>query len=86
MGFYAMSFMGIAPFGSLLAGAIADRAGVPWTITIGGAACVLTSLVFASRLAVLRRHMHPLYMKMGIIPGPSDNGAPLDVPPQEFRI
>ena len=84
MGFYAMSFMGIAPFGALLAGGIADVVVVPWTVTVGGIASVLTGAVFASRLPALRKHVHPIYVKMGIVP--ADNDAGLTVPPQEFRM
>jgi MFS family permease len=39
--FYAMSFMGMMPWGSLLLGAIASRIGVADAVTIGGAVCVL---------------------------------------------
>ncbi len=34
MSFYAMAFMGMMPFGSLLAGAVASRIGAPWTVVV----------------------------------------------------
>lgn len=40
MSFYAMAFMGTAPFGSLFAGAVAKVVGAPLTLAIGGAAVV----------------------------------------------
>ena len=36
MSFYAMAFMGVAPFGSLLAGSLANLVGVTNAIVIGG--------------------------------------------------
>ena len=38
MSFYSMSFMGMAPFGGLLAGALAHRIGAPRTVTLSGVA------------------------------------------------
>src|SRR5713101_2612297 len=37
MSFYAMAFMGMAPFGSLLAGSLASKIGVPATLSVNGA-------------------------------------------------
>lgn len=68
MSFYAMSFTGMMPFGSLLAGSLAGKMGAPATVLIGGAACLLGAAFFAHRLPVLRKIVHPIYEKMGIIP------------------
>ena len=68
MSFYAMSFMGMAPLGSLLAGSLASRIGAPYTLLIGGSFCVLGSLLFARKIPVLRKAIRPIYVKMGIIP------------------
>ena len=46
MSFYVVSFMGMAPFGSLLAGSMAGAIGVSNTIFIGGAACILSAIFF----------------------------------------
>jgi len=51
MSFYMMAFMGPAPFGSLLAGASAERFGAPMTLTIGGILCILGAIAFASKLS-----------------------------------
>jgi MFS family permease len=40
MSLYAMAFMGMMPFGSLIAGALASRIGAPNALLISGAACV----------------------------------------------
>ena len=44
--FYVVSFMGMAPFGSLLAGSVAGFIGVPDTIFIGGIVCILGAIFF----------------------------------------
>jgi MFS family permease len=53
MAVYSMTFMGMAPFGSLLAGALADRLGVSMTVAVGGGVCIVGALVFWSRLPTL---------------------------------
>jgi MFS family permease len=68
MSFYTMAFMGTAPFGSLLAGSVADRIGAPHTLLFGGIGCVLGALWFAQSLPALRRDVRPIYVKIGILP------------------
>lgn len=46
MSFYVVSFAGMAPFGSLLAGFMAGMLGVPATICIGGLVCILGAFLF----------------------------------------
>jgi hypothetical protein len=67
-----MSFQGLAPFGSLGAGAMAAKIGAPLTITIGGAACIAGAAWFAMRLPELRRVIRPIYAELGILPRPAD--------------
>ena len=68
MALYAMAFIGMAPFGSLLAGVIASRVGAPATVAGGGALCVLGALTFRSKLPALREHIIPIYVERGILP------------------
>jgi len=68
MGFYTMAIMGTAPFGSLLAGALAKTIGTPATIFTGGAACLLGAVLFYRKLPELKQLVKPVYVKMGIIP------------------
>ncbi len=68
MSFYTMAFMGTAPFGSLLAGSVAERIGAPHTLLFGGVGCVLGALWFARALPALRRDVRPIYVKIGILP------------------
>ena len=50
MGLYATMFLGSAPFGSLLAGFIADHAGAPAAVMVGGVACVLGAALVGLRI------------------------------------
>jgi MFS family permease len=68
MSFYAMAFLGVAPFGSLLAGTLASRIGATNTLIIGSATCMFAAVVFSTKLPALRKAIHPIYRKMGIIP------------------
>jgi MFS family permease len=60
MSFFSMSLMGMAPFGSLIAGAVARSIGAPKTLAIGGAICLLGAAVFSLRLSDLRNQAMPL--------------------------
>ena len=68
MAYYSMAFVGVAPFGSLAAGAIAAKVGAPWTILGGGTLCLGGAAWFAWRLPSLRRVVHPIYAELGILP------------------
>jgi MFS family permease len=54
MSLYSMMFMGMAPIGALLGGALADRIGAPVTLAIGGVACIGGAILFGIRLPNLR--------------------------------
>ena len=86
MSFFTMSFMGMTPVGSLLAGAAADRIGVRDTLLAGGTACLIGGLLFALNLKSLRKFVRPIYTRMGIIPQVASGmqtAAELTVPPEE---
>ena len=82
MSYYTMAFMGMAPFGSLLAGTMAHAipstpvwiftgmvlTGAQWTVIINGLVVVLGAAWFATRLPALRVVVRPIYREMGIIP------------------
>ncbi len=68
MSFYAMAVMGTAPFGSLLAGALAKVIGTPMTIFAGGLATITGALYFLRRLPEMKILVLPIYEKMGDIP------------------
>jgi hypothetical protein len=62
--------MGMAPFGSLLGGFLASRFGAPPTLLIAGSLIVIGAQLFSRKLPVIRRHMRPVYVKLGIIEPP----------------
>jgi MFS family permease len=68
MSYYTMAFVGMSPFGSLLAGSLAHAIGAPWTVMISGAVVLVGAVWFATRLPALRRTIRPIYRQMGILP------------------
>lgn len=68
MSFYTMAFMGTTPFGSLLAGALAQRIGTPDTLILGCVCCILAAAWFARQLPGIREKVRPIYVQLGILP------------------
>jgi len=68
MSLYTLAFAGMAPFGSLFAGSVAERIGAPGTLIISGGICVLASLIFMRGLPRIREQIRPIYRKLGILP------------------
>ena len=89
MSYYTMAFMGMAPFGSLLAGTLAHAipsaplgivagpllSGAQWTVMINGLVVVLGAGWFFTRLPALRVVVRPIYQEMGIIPAAREMAA-----------
>jgi MFS family permease len=59
MSFYAMAFMGMAPFGSLIAGGLAGWIGAPKTLLISGISCILGALIFSKDILKAKDHLKP---------------------------
>lgn len=68
MALFGMAFMGMAPFGSLLAGAVAERIGAPETVIACGLICMVGAAVFCRKLPALRELVRPIYVERGILP------------------
>jgi MFS family permease len=86
MALYSMSFMGMMPFGSLLAGWTAHHLGAPMTICLSGAMAVAGAAAFYSRLGEVRRSIRPVYVKMGILAesaAGAETAAELTAPPED---
>lgn len=64
MAVYSMMFMGMAPFGSLLAGALAHRFGAPATVAFGGVICMVGAAVFALHLPALRQEARQIIIAL----------------------
>ncbi len=89
MSYYTMAFVGMAPFGSLLAGTMAHAipatpiwiatgmvlTGAQWTVTINGLVVVLGAAWFFTQLPALRVVVRPIYEEMGIIPAAREMAA-----------
>jgi len=69
MSVYSMMFMGMAPFGALLGGALADRLGAPWTVAIGGAASIVGAILFGRKLSVFRGEARQLIIAQAVAGG-----------------
>ncbi len=74
MAVYSMMFMGMAPLGALIAGALAAPLGAPATVAIGGVVCIAGGLVFGARLPALRGPARELIVAQQ----PSAGGPPDD--------
>jgi len=66
MAFYTMAFVGTTPFGSLLAGSLANAIGAPNTLIVGGICCILGSIIFLRKLPTLMELARPVYERKGI--------------------
>ena len=65
MSVYSMMFMGMAPFGALSAGALAHRLGAPFTVALGGVACIAAAIWFARHMPSLRAEVRELVLAAG---------------------
>lgn len=86
MSFYAMAFMGMAPFGSLLAGTVANHLGVPFTLLACGFLCLLSVIPFALQLRAMRKMVRPIYERLGILPQVATGiqaAATMTTPPED---
>ena len=68
MSFYTLAILGMNPIGSLLAGAVAARFGVPATMIGAGAICLAGAVWFYWKLPEIRRVIRPIYRELGILP------------------
>ena len=64
---YVMCFLGFAPIGNFIAGALAESIGVHWTLFSCGVIVVAAGSVFALRLRSWAQAVRPVYLKQGII-------------------
>jgi len=67
MSYYTVAFVGMAPFGSLLAGGLAHAFGAPHAVMITGACCLVGAVWFSTQLKAIRVVMRPIYEEMGIL-------------------
>jgi MFS family permease len=68
LSYFMMAFLGTAPVGSFLYGALASRVGAPWTVFSGGALCLVAAFIFTRQLPAIRAAIRPIYVRLGILP------------------
>ena len=68
MSYYTMAYMGASPFGSLLAGGLAQVIGAPGTVLLCGIGCAGGAAWFWSQIPKLRPVIRPIYQQLGILP------------------
>jgi MFS family permease len=69
MAVYSMMFMGMAPFGALLGGGLADRLGAPITVSIGAIACIGGAAIFGMHLPKIRTEARQLIIEQTVSGG-----------------
>jgi MFS family permease len=72
MSFFTMAFVGMTPFGNLIAGALSSRlghgtVGASRTLMICGSVCLVGAIVFIRLLPKLREIVRPVYIRKGIL-------------------
>jgi MFS family permease len=75
MSYYAMSFFGTAPFGSLLAGALGHRIGAPHTVMLTGALCLAGAVWYSLELPKIEATIRPIYAEMGLMDSQREDGG-----------
>jgi MFS family permease len=86
MSLFIMAFIGTAPFGSLLAGSLSQKIGVPHTLLLSGLCCLGGALWFYRQLPEIREAIRPIYITLGIIPEVQtgiETVSELSLPPEE---
>jgi MFS family permease len=78
MSYYTASFVGMAPFGSLMAGALASVIGAPKTVMVSGACCLVGAIWFVTQLKAVRKVIRPIYVNLGIVPALPEVNAVLE--------
>jgi len=69
MALYSMMFMGMAPVGALLGGALSDRLGAPLTVAIGGLASLAGAWWFGMQLPKIRAEARQLIVAQAMAGG-----------------
>jgi len=66
MSYSTVALAGMAPFGSLLAGSLADAIGASRTVMVSGACCLLGAFWFSTQLKAVRKVTRPIYVNLGL--------------------
>ena len=78
MSYSTVALVGMAPYGNLLAGTLANAIGAPKTVMVSGACCLAGALWFSTRLKAVRKVTRPIYVNLGLAqPRPAEVDAVL---------
>ena len=66
MSYSTVALVGMAPFGALLAGTLADAIGAARTVMVSGACCLVGAFWFSTRMKEVRKVTRPIYVDLGI--------------------
>jgi MFS family permease len=69
MAVYSMMFMGMAPFGAFLGGALAEKLGAPVTVAMGAVACLGGAALFGKHLPSIRVEARRLIVAQAVAGG-----------------
>ena len=69
MSVYSMMFMGMAPFGALMGGLVAEHLGAPLAVGIGGFGSIAAAIVFGIKLPNLRVEARQLILAQAMAGG-----------------
>ncbi|MFZ0036425.1 MAG: MFS transporter [Candidatus Acidiferrales bacterium] len=73
---YSMMFMGMAPIGALLAGAVAKHIGAPTTVCLGGIGAIVGAIFFTRVLPQFRVEARELLVASGMAAGQPPESIP----------
>ena len=65
---YIMVVVGMSPFGSMLAGALADHMGPRHALALGGFCCLAGAVFFAKNLSRFHQQVLLVYQRKGVLP------------------
>lgn len=82
MAVYSMMFMGMAPLGALLGGALSDRLGAPITVAIGGFISVMGAWWFSVQLPKIRDEARELIVAQAMASGQPAERSNIPVTPK----
>ena len=67
MSFYSMALMGTTPFGNLLAGSMASKIGLNYTLFICGVVTIMVGIWFMWKRVKFNNHVRPIYVEKGLL-------------------
>ncbi|MFI5420437.1 MAG: MFS transporter, partial [Nitrososphaerales archaeon] len=66
MSYSTVALVGMAPFGALLAGTLANEMGAARTVMISGGCCLAGAVWFWTQMKAVRKVTRPIYVNLGI--------------------